>query len=195
MIKPAAFLDRDGVICEYVDSLHRPEDFQLRPQVGEAIRQLNTQGFWVFVITNQPMIANGLLTLDGLEIIHQKMHQKLALDNAKLDAVQFCPHSPSGVVPPWNQDCPCRKPKTGMIEALISAYPIDLKRSFVAGDTWRDAQCAQNLGLTAYGITGGAGFPYSPDSPYHTDQLCFSSLWDAVQHHQMTLSERGHVGP
>lgn len=181
-MKPAAFLDRDGVICEYVDSLHRLEDFKLRHQTGAAIRALNEAGYWVFVMTNQPMIGKGILTMEGLEQIHAKMHQQLREEGAHLDAVQFCPHSPGGSVAPWNIDCACRKPKTGMIENLCREFPVDLSKSFVVGDTWRDIQCAQSMKLFSYGVRGGAGFPY-PSTSSHAHikaDLFVDSLWDAV---------------
>ncbi len=184
-MKPAAFLDRDGVICEYVDHLHRAEDFKLRPQVGDAIQELNKAGYWVFVMTNQPMIAKGLLTPRGLDEIHQKMHLDLARFGAHLDSIQFCPHSKDGSVAPWNVECECRKPKTGMIETLRRDFQVDMEKSFLAGDTWRDIQCAQAMKLFSYGLRGGAGFPYPETSPYYEigpDRLV-NSLWEAVQLH------------
>jgi D-glycero-D-manno-heptose 1,7-bisphosphate phosphatase len=183
-MKPAAFLDRDGVICKYVHHLHRVEDFELLPQAGQAIKALNEAGYLVFVMTNQPMIAKGILTPAILEDIHAKMHRELALLGARLDGVKFCPHSTGGSVAPWNIDCDCRKPKTGMIENYCREFAIDLKNSFVAGDTWRDVQCAKNLGLPNYGICGGAGFPYDATSPHAIvkPDLFVNSLWEAVQH-------------
>lgn len=183
-MKPAAFLDRDGVICEYVDHLHRVEDFQLREKSGEAIRALNEAGYWVFVMTNQPMIGKGLLTHEGLAVIHNRMHTDLQQYGAHLDAVEFCPHSPGGSIAPWNADCDCRKPKPGMIQKLCREFSVDLKNSFVVGDTWRDIQCAQTLNLPNYGVRGGAGFPYPETSKHasiHPNHLV-DSLWEAVQH-------------
>ncbi len=184
-MKPAAFLDRDGVICEYVDYLHQFSDFKLRPHVGEAIKLLNDSGFLVLVITNQPMIAKGLLSLEELSKIHAKMQSDLAYYEAKIDAIEFCPHSVEGKIPPWNTDCICRKPKTGMIEKLSSRFAIDLKQSFLAGDTWRDIECAKALSIFSYGIEGGAGFPYSESSPHHKTKpdLFSPSLLEAVQNH------------
>ena len=183
-MKPAAFLDRDGVICEYVDNIHLVEDFKLRPFVGQAIRLLNEAGYWVFVITNQPMLGKGILTQEGLELIHSKMHAELALLGAKLDGVQYCPHFPGGPVSPWNTDCDCRKPKTGMIEAHCKHNSVDLENSFIAGDTWRDILCAQTLKLFSYGIRGGAGFPYPEGNQYSEIKadLFVDSLYEAVQH-------------
>lgn len=183
-MRPAAFLDRDGVICEYVDHLHRIEDFQLRPQVGEAILSLNKAGFWVFVVTNQPMIAKGFLTPVDLEGIHQKMQTELKFFGASLDAIEFCPHSAEGTVAPWNTTCQCRKPKTGMLEKLCKAFSVNLEKSFLVGDTWRDIQCAQNMNLFSYGLRGGAGFPYAETSPHQSvkPNVMANSLWEAAQH-------------
>lgn len=185
MSKPAAFLDRDGVICEYVDHLHKLSDFKLRDKVGEAIKLLNDKGFWVFVITNQPMIAKGLLNLQDLSEIHNQMQIELAHYGAKIDAIEFCPHSLEGKIAPWNVNCSCRKPKPGMIQKLCSSYSVDLKNSFLAGDTWRDIECAKTMSLYSYGLKGGAGFPYS-DSSSHKDtkpNLVVDSLFEAVLTH------------
>jgi D-glycero-D-manno-heptose 1,7-bisphosphate phosphatase len=183
-MRPAAFLDRDGVICEYVDSLHRVEDFRLRPDVGTAIQLLNKAQYWVFVITNQPMIGKGILTMDGLAIIHEKMVSLLQAQHAYLDSIQFCPHSPGGKVAPWNNDCLCRKPKTGMIDRLCEDFSVDLSQSILVGDTWRDVQCGQAKKLFSYGVQGGAGFPYSENSPHAETKadMTVPSLLAAVQH-------------
>lgn len=183
-MRPAAFLDRDGVVCEYVDSLHRLEDFKLRTDVGKAIRHLNEAGYWVFIITNQPMIANGLLTHESLKTIHERMEDDLRKKGAHLDAIQYCPHSPHGKVAPWNVECLCRKPKPGMIEKILADFPVDLERSFLAGDTWRDIECAKSMGLFSYGVCGGAGFPYETSSPHASSKadVTVHSLWEAVQH-------------
>jgi len=185
MKKPAAFLDRDGVICEYVDHLHQISEFKLRDKAGEAIKFLNDNGFLVFVITNQPMIAKGLLNLQELSEIHNKMQLELSHFGAKIDAIEFCPHSIEGNVKPWNVECQCRKPKTGMIEKLCSSYLIDLNKSFLAGDTWRDIECAKSLSLFSYGVKGGAGFPYPDTSPHNKTKpnLFAESLFEAVQTH------------
>lgn len=164
--KPAAFLDRDGVICEYVDLLHKKEDLTLRPGVGAAIRKLNEAGYWVFVVTNQPMLAKGLLTEEGLATIHEKMILELQKEGAQLDAIEYCPHLATGSTPPWNRDCDCRKPSPGMIDRLLARFAVDLERSFLVGDTWRDIQCAQTKGLKNYALLGGGGFYYPPESPH-----------------------------
>lgn len=184
-MKPAAFLDRDGVVCDYVDYLHKIEDFRIRAGSPEAIKKLNEAGFLVFVVTNQPMIAKGLLTIDELDSIHQKMTSDLKQFGAKLDAIKYCPHSSEGTKPPWNTDCTCRKPKTGMLEQLSEDFAIDLSKSFFVGDTWRDIQCAHNFNIIGYGLTGGAGFPYSPEHPKFSIKptRTFDSLNDAVTYH------------
>lgn len=183
MNKPAAFLDRDGVICEYVDYLHKLSDFKLRTKVGEAIRLLNENGFWVFVITNQPMIAKGFLNLQELSEIHSHMQLELSHYGAKIDAIEFCPHSTEGTIAPWNTHCQCRKPKTGMLEKLCSSYSVDLKKSFLVGDTWRDIECAKAMSIYSYGVKGGAGFPYSDSSSHKGTKpnLFVDSLFEATQ--------------
>ena len=182
--RPAVFLDRDGTICEYVPELHKLEDFKLRPGAGEAIRLLNQAGYLVFVVTNQPMIAKGLISFAGLSEVHKKMETLLGEEKAWLDHVYFCPHHPDrgfvGERLELKIDCDCRKPRTGMLEQAAGSFKIDLNRSFMVGDTWRDIECGQRFGLKTVGLNRGAGYPYADKKPYEP-LVVFDELLPAIQ--------------
>lgn len=151
--KPAAFLDRDGLILEFVPRLANIDDVNLREGVGTAIATLNQMGYWVFVVTNQPHIASSELSIMQLDLIHSYMASLLVSQKAKIDKIYYCPHSSK-------DKCNCRKPLTGMLEQANTEFSIDLKNSFMAGDTWRDVDCAKKYGIKAYAVTGGNGYPY-----------------------------------
>lgn len=160
--KPTVFFDRDGVICEHVPYLSQISDFKLREGVGKGVAKLNARGFHTVLVTNQPMIAMGLLSLNDLKAIHQKMQDDLKSFGAHLDAIFFCPHSPDSKSPTKVADliqiCNCRKPKIGMFESAEKDFPIDKSRSYMIGDSWRDIQAARGFGIQDIGVMGGDGF-------------------------------------
>lgn len=151
--RPAAFLDRDGLIINFVPRLKNFEEVQLREGVAPAIATLNQMGYWVFVVTNQPHIASGELTTIQLDLVHSYLATLLLQNNAKLDKVYYCPHVSK-------DQCHCRKPSTGMLEQASKEFAIYKPDSFMVGDTWRDVQCGKNFGIKSYAVTGGNGYPY-----------------------------------
>jgi histidinol-phosphate phosphatase family protein len=157
--RKAVFLDRDGVINRERGLVSRPEDFELLPGAAKAVRDINRLGFLAVVVTNQPVIARNMCTLETLETIHRKMETLLGAEGAYLDAVYFCPHHPDKGYPEENPDyktdCACRKPKTGMIDSAVKDLNIELKGSYLVGDSQRDIDCAKNAGLTAILVGGG----------------------------------------
>ncbi len=155
----AIFLDRDGVINVEVDYLRRPEDLRLLPGVADAIAAINASAYLAIVITNQSVVARNLCTISELDAIHARLAAMLAERGARLDAIYFCPHHPAPGGPNPNReyavDCACRKPKTGLIRRADQEYGIDLARSWMIGDTGRDAECGRSAGLrTALVRTG-----------------------------------------
>lgn len=149
----AVFLDRDGTINKYVGFLRNIDDFVLLPGVSEAIKKINESGYLAIVVTNQPVIARGEVSLDELTQIHNKMETLLGQDGAYLDAIYFCPHHPDkgfdGEIKELKIDCDCRKPKPGMILKAASDFNIDLTRSFMVGDSENDIKAGHNAGCTS----------------------------------------------
>lgn len=146
----AVFLDRDGTINRYAGYLTNPEDFELLPGVAEAIRKINLSGYLAIVVTNQPSIARGELTFEGLDEIHRKMETLLGQQGAYVDHIYFCPHHPDkgfpGEVPSLKIDCSCRKPKPGMLLQAAEDFNIDLSSSWMIGDDERDVGAGKNAG-------------------------------------------------
>ena len=133
-MKKAAFLDRDGVINKKApddEYILRREDLEILPRVAEAITLLNHADFLVVVVTNQRCVARGLLTIRGLEEIHNELRNELAAAGARIDAIYYCPHGS-------DMSCDCRKPAPGMLLAASRELEIDLQNSWMIGDTASD---------------------------------------------------------
>lgn len=146
----AIFLDRDGTINKYVGYLLTPEQFELLEGVGEAIRKINLFGYLAIVVTNQPVIARGEVTADGLQQIHNKMETMLGKEGAYLDGVYYCPHHPdkgfAGEVEELKIVCECRKPKAGLLLQAAKDFNIDLSQSWMIGDSENDVLAGKNAG-------------------------------------------------
>lgn len=146
----AVFLDRDGTINRYKGFLSNIDQFELIPGAAEAIRKINESGYLAIVVSNQPVVARGEVTFDGLQKIHNKMETLLGQGGSYLDAIYYCPHHPrkgyEGEVPELKVDCSCRKPKPGMLFKASEDYNIDLENSWMVGDSEADIQAGRNAG-------------------------------------------------
>jgi D-glycero-D-manno-heptose 1,7-bisphosphate phosphatase len=109
------FFDRDGTINTEVDFLRRPDELELIPKAAQAIREANSLGLKVFVITNQSGVARGLLTEADLGTVHDRLHTLLNSQGVRIDAIYYCPHHLDFEKPPYNILCDCRKPDIGML--------------------------------------------------------------------------------
>ena len=155
----AIFLDRDGTINKYVGFLSTTEEFELLPEVAEAIKLINKSGYLAIVITNQPVIARGEVTVPQLEEIHKKLETELGYSGAYIDALYYCPHHPhkgyEGEVVELKIDCDCRKPKPGLIFRAAEDYNIDLESSYMIGDSDSDAIAGVAAGCKSFKINEG----------------------------------------
>jgi D-glycero-D-manno-heptose 1,7-bisphosphate phosphatase len=166
-MRPAVFLDRDGVINRAVVRDGKPyapalvDDVELLPGVGEALGRLESAGFARIVVTNQPDIARGTTTVEAVEAIHGFMLRELPLDE-----IRTCPHDDA-------DDCPCRKPRPGL---LLQAPPHDMPRSYMVGDRWRDIEAGRAAGCRASILVD-----YGYDEPLpHEPDARVKSLGEAV---------------
>lgn len=146
----AIFLDRDGTLNKYVGFLRSAEEFELLPNVCDAVRKINESGYLAIVITNQPVIARGEVTKAQLQEIHNKMETLLGEKGAYLDAIYYCPHHPhkgyEGEIPELKIDCSCRKPKPGMFFRAAEDFNIDLSQSWMIGDGENDILAGKAAG-------------------------------------------------
>jgi D-glycero-D-manno-heptose 1,7-bisphosphate phosphatase len=148
-LRAAVFIDRDGTIAEEVGYLNHVSRFHMFPFVAAALRGLNDAGYPVIVISNQSGVARGYFPESLLQEVTQRMTQQLSEAGARVDAVYYCPHASS-------ENCPCRKPKPGMLDRASREHAIDLQRSFVVGDRYIDIELARNA--QARGILVRTGY-------------------------------------
>lgn len=146
----AIFLDRDGTINKYVGFLTDINQMELLDGVSEAIRKINKSEYLAIVITNQPVVARGEVTVPMLNDIHNKMETLLGKDGAYIDALYYCPHHPhkgfEGEVPELKIECDCRKPKPGLLIKAANQFNIDLRNSYMVGDSMNDIIAGEAAG-------------------------------------------------
>ncbi len=134
------FLDRDGVINRDSDDYIKSwEEFEFLPGSLAALARLTAAGLRVIVITNQSAVNRGLITREGLAILHDRMRRAVQAGGGCLDDIFFCPHRP-------DENCTCRKPAPGMILAAAQKYGLDLSRCAMVGDSARDIGCGVRAG-------------------------------------------------
>ena len=148
----AVFLDRDGVINRPLiraGTPHPPtslDEFELLPGVTEACRTLKELGFLLVVATNQPDVGRGTLAREAVEAIHKRLLEQLPIDR-----VMTCFHGGAE----YGDPCDCRKPRPGMLFRAAGALKINLAKSFMIGDRWRDIDCGFNGGCKTIFIDWG----------------------------------------
>ncbi len=160
----AVFLDRDGTINRYVGFLKDVDDFELLDGVSDAIKIFRNLGYLVIVVTNQPVIARGEMTIEELEQVHKKMETLLGNEGTYIDDLFYCPHHPQkgfrGEVPQYKVECECRKPRPGMLLEAAGRYNIDLSSSWMIGDNEIDIIAGENAGCKTCFLTEDYGKDY-----------------------------------
>lgn len=150
----AVFLDRDGTINVDKGHIYKPCDWEWMPGAVEMIRGFNDLGFLVIVVTNQSGIARELYTHEDVCKLHHYVDMLLAADGARIDAYYYCPHHPDyGEL----RDCPCRKPKSGMLLKAQQDFDIDLEHSFMIGDKYSDVLAGRAAGVAAIHVSKDHG--------------------------------------
>lgn len=175
------FLDRDGVLNDYRGFIRTSDELTVIPGVGTAIKRLNQTGFLTVLVTNQPVVARGECTYEGLREIHRKLETELGKEGGYLDAIYLCPHHPDsgfeGEVKELKIDCDCRKPKTGMIDAACERFHIDRSRSFMIGDADTDILCGKNAGVTTVRVPSACPAKGNPPADYNANDLSDAIEW------------------
>ena len=137
----AVFLDRDGTLNEDHGYVTSPEQLIIFSGVPEALARLNQMGVQVILVTNQSAIGRGLMTIQDLQRIHQKLMDLLCSHGGHIDEVYVCPHHP-------DNGCICRKPQVGMLKEAAGCFSLDLSQCFFVGDKCSDLESAHKAGVT-----------------------------------------------
>jgi D-glycero-D-manno-heptose 1,7-bisphosphate phosphatase len=153
--RPAAFLDRDGVVNYDDGYMGTSERIRWMPNAAKAIRRLNEAGYFVFFFTNQSGVARGFFSEPALITLHDWMRTELAAQGAVIDDIRYCAHHPNGSVAGYLEDHYWRKPKPGMIHDLMQHWPVRHEGSFVIGDRASDIEAAKAADLPGYLFAGG----------------------------------------
>ncbi|MFH0878142.1 MAG: HAD family hydrolase [Lentisphaerota bacterium] len=161
--RKAVFIDRDGTLNEMVyddthgimDSPRKPEQVVLRASAGDFIQGVKALGFLAVVVTNQPGLAKGTLTMDDLKAVNHRLDELLNMQGSSWDDLFFCPHHPSGggVRNEYVRTCDCRKPKPGLLLQAAKKYDIDLEKSWLVGDGLNDVEAGRATGCRTILLT------------------------------------------
>jgi D-glycero-D-manno-heptose 1,7-bisphosphate phosphatase len=169
-MKNAVFLDRDGVINKTLIQNHKPyppktlDDLNFLPRVKEACEMMTNAGWLLIVITNQPDVARGKVSINEVKKINNYLMKQLPLSEIKT-----CYHDDI-------DNCSCRKPKPGLIIEASRNYNINLSSSYFVGDRWRDMEAGQRSGCKTIFID----YNYKEKRPVHFDH-CVKSLYEATK--------------
>lgn len=146
----AVFLDRDGTINEEMGYLNHLSRLVLLPRTGQAIKRLNEAGLKVVVITNQSGAARGYFPPSLVGEVHEHLKNLLTLEDARLDAIYTCLHGPEA-------GCACRKPRPGLLHQAARELDIDLARSYLVGDRYKDLETGARAGVKGVLVLTGYG--------------------------------------
>ena len=165
-MKLGVLIERDGLLNHVrVERQHQVtpislDQFQLKPEAVPLLARLKTAGFILIVTTNQPGLSRGYQSRRELELMHHQLRRALSVDD-----ILVCPHDET-------DDCPCRKPKPGLLREAAFEWQLNLDRSFVLSDKWQDAEAARQAGCTS---------------------LLIRSPWLGSVHHDLILPDLGAV--
>ncbi|MDY6957098.1 MAG: D-glycero-beta-D-manno-heptose 1,7-bisphosphate 7-phosphatase [Pseudomonadota bacterium] len=173
-------LDRDGVINrDRADYVKTPQELDFLPGSLAAIARLTEAGFGMAVATNQSAVGRGLLTREGLAVIHAHLESEIQRAGGRLAGIFVCPHAPDA-------DCRCRKPRPGLLQRIAAWASIDPAALTVVGDAARDLEAARSIGARAVLVRTGHGERTlqecgpSVDFPVFMDLDAFAARWVAT---------------
>ena len=145
--RPAAFLDRDGVINYDYGYVFKFQNFKFKKGVLKGLDYLTKKKYYIFIITNQAGIAKKKFTLKEFQLLQLKLKDYLAKKNIYFDAVSYCPHHQKAKVLKFKKNCNYRKPNNGMVKKIFREWDIKVKKSFFIGDKFSDEWCAKKSNI------------------------------------------------
>ena len=153
--RPALFLDRDGVLNVDKGYVARVEDLEWVEGAMDCVRNFRARGWFVFVVTNQTGIAQGLYSMADMEAVHAHLISRFAEQGADIDRIYHCADHPDGTVPAYARENIDRKPGPGMLLRAMADFPVRREASFLIGDKQTDIDAAHAAGVGGFLFTGG----------------------------------------
>ena len=152
----AVFLDRDGVLNEDVHLIAKAGDLRVLDGVPEALRSLKDAGFLLIVVSNQPVVARGIIDEEEVKAVNGTLEALIQeAGGPAIDAFYFCPHHPNADVAEYRLACDCRKPRPGMIGKACREWGIDVSASYMIGDRITDVASGRNAGCMTIQVATG----------------------------------------
>ena len=145
------------MIIEEVNYLSHPDQVKLIPGAAKAIQTLNTLGIPVIIVSNQAGVAKGYFPITQIPLVHARLSQLLAQENAHADAIYYCPHHSEGTIPEYSFKCQCRKPEPGMLLEAKEKLNLNLTQSWLIGDNITDMEAAAKVGCNSILVQTGHG--------------------------------------
>lgn len=182
-LRPAVFLDRDGVLIEDAHFVGERDRVRLIPGSAEAVAQLNRAGWPVVVVTNQSGVARGRFTEADVAAVHAHLAELLTSYGARVDAFHYCPHHPEADLAEYRQPCDCRKPRPGLLLQAAAGLGLDLAASWMIGDRVSDLEAGAAAGCRTVLVRTGYGRQVNPaglDREALRLELVAADLADAV---------------
>jgi D-glycero-D-manno-heptose 1,7-bisphosphate phosphatase len=161
-MRPALFLDRDGVINVEKGYVFRIADIEWVDGIFDLCHWFQERSFLLVGITNQAGVARGLYTEAHVEELHHWLKEQFHQRGLELAKIFYCPHHPTAGQPPYRRDCDCRKPRPGMILQAREAFGIDLAGSVLIGDRESDIEAGLNAGIPTTALIRGGGAAAAP---------------------------------
>lgn len=183
--KAAVFLDRDGVLNNVIVWRGKPlpprnlGELVIADSAPASLDALRREGFLLVVVTNQPDIARGVVCRANVDLINRRL-----ADTLPLDAIEVCEHDDE-------DQCECRKPKPGLMLRAQERFQIDLARSFIVGDRWRDIEAGRRAGCRTILIGDGYGERFSCAPTMNAGSLRAATSWIIEQSRSEGSNENG----
>jgi len=176
-MKRAVFLDRDGTLNVERHYLHNPDELEIIPGSGPALRRLMDAGFLLFIVTNQSGIGRGYYTEADMHAVNDKLVAELATDGVRFEKIYFAPESPE-------DESRGRKPSPKFLQDAAAEFGLGLSQSFMIGDKTADIQCGWNAGVkksilvrTGYGAELEQAEPITVAPAAIADDIAAAADW------------------
>ena len=171
----ALFLDRDGVIVNYIPYLSKPEQVEIPEGAGQALREWQDAGYLLIIVTNQSGVGRGYFSLDDVAAVHAKVFTEYQKFGVSFHDVLICPHHP-------DEGCKCRKPSPYLLLEAAKKYNLDLCQSYFIGDAPSDLDCAVQSGCRPVLLLTGRGISTVEQiEKYQIEITVFPQIHETIQ--------------